>query len=300
MEYKFTLGSWNTEALNEDGSVPQNYTVEILNDTSIQISISKWKENKTRKISGQITGTVKYHRNFSGEGIKPRDIIVWLPPDYEKEKTKRYPVLYMHDGENIFDPATSSFGVDWRLDETADSLIKANEIQEIIMVGIYNTSNRSAEYADTDTGKLYMKFVVNELKPFIDSNYRTKPDRNNTATGGSSSGGLISFMLAWEYPNIFSKAACISPAFYIEDIDYLKTVKNYNGSKKQIKIYIDDGGIGLENKLQPGIDSMLVLLKGKNYIEGKDLLFYKDISAQHSEFYWGNRAWRFLKFLFSN
>ncbi len=298
LEYKFTLGSWNNEALNNNGSIPQNYTLKVTKDTLINISISKWKENPKRKLTGQITGTVKYHRNFSGKGIKPRDIIVWLPPGYEKDKNKRYPVLYMHDGENIFDPATSSFGIDWRLDETADSLISTNKIQKIIIVGIYNTINRSAEYAETDTGRLYMKFIVNKLKPFIDKNYRTKPDRENTATGGSSSGGLISFMLIWEYPNIFSKAACLSPAFYIDNIDYLDNVKNYSGKKKNIKIYIDDGGIGLEQRLQPGIDSMLVLLKDKNYVEGKDLMYFKDNEAQHSEFYWGKRAWKFLKFLF--
>ena len=80
---------------------------------------------------------------------------------------------------------------------------------KIIIVGIYNTIRPFSEYAETETGRLYMKFIVNKLKPFIDKNYRTKPDRENTATGGSSLGGLISFMLVWEYPNIFSKAACL-------------------------------------------------------------------------------------------
>ncbi len=298
LEYKFTLGSWNTEALNNDGTAPSNYSLKVINDTTIEFSISKWKHSEQSKILGQITGTVKYYRNFSGQGIKPRDIVIWLPPNYEKEKTKRYPVLYMHDGENIFDPNTSTFGIDWGLDETADSLIKAKKIQDIIIVGIYNTVNRSAEYAETDTGRLYMKFIVNKLKPFIDKNYRTKPDKINTATGGSSLGGLISFMLVWEYPNIFSKAACISPAFYIENIDYLDNVKDYNGLKKNIKIYMDIGSIGLEQKLQPGIDSMIQLLKQKNLLVGKDLMFYKDKNAQHSEYYWGKRSWRFLEFLF--
>ena len=298
LEYKFTLGSWNNEALNNDGTVSQNKSLQVLADTTIFYSIQKWKKNETNRINGQITGTVKYHKNFDFEGLKSRDIIVWLPPGYQKEKTKRYPVLYMHDGENIFDPSTSSFGVDWQLDETADSLIKTNKIEGIIIVGIYNTSDRSAEYGNTDTGRLYMKLIVNKLKPFIDKTYRTKPGRENTATGGSSLGGLISFMLAWEYPNVFSKAACISPAFYIENIDYLNTVKNYNGVKKQIKIYIDDGSIGLEKRLQPGIDSMLILLKQKNFDEGKDYIFYKAADAQHSEFYWAKRAWRFLEFFF--
>ncbi|MDZ7624776.1 MAG: carbohydrate-binding module family 20 domain-containing protein [Ignavibacteriaceae bacterium] len=111
LEFKITRGSWNTEALSNDGAVPDNYFVEILNDTTIEIKITLWADQVERKLSrgdaygkGQITGIVKYHRNFQGEGIKPRDIIVWLPPGYESDLNNNYPVLYMHDGQNIVDP----------------------------------------------------------------------------------------------------------------------------------------------------------------------------------------------------
>ncbi len=300
LEFKFTQGSWLSEALDSNGTVQANYFFTVKKDTAIKFIINNWKKDTAKKNYGQITGVVKYHSNFKGKGIKPRDVIVWLPPGYDEEVNDRYPVLYMHDGQNIIDPNTSSFGVDWQLDETADSLIKANAIQKIIIVGIYNTNLRSKEYADTDIGRSYRHFIVNELKPFIDETYRTKPDAANTATAGSSLGGLVSFMLVWEFPNVFSKTACISPAFFIEDIDYLTAVKNYSSYKKPIKVYIDDGGVGLEERLQPGIDSMLVLLKQNNYQMGKDLMFYKDSTAQHSETAWAQRTWRFLEFFFGN
>lgn len=297
LEFKFTKGSWGSEALNENGSIPGNETLKVLNDTIIYEKINNWKDSRVN-LKSQITGNVHYRKNFNGKDILPRDIIVWLPPSYDSLSNKKYPVLYMQDGQNVFDPGTSSFGVDWQIDETTDSLIKIKAIEEIIVVGIYNTYQRGSEYNQTDLGYAYMRFIVKELKPFIDSTYHTLPDRKNTAVGGSSSGGLISFMMLWEYPDIFSKAACISPAFKISDIDFVSSVKNYSGNKKDIKIYIDNGGVGLEKELQPGIDEMLIALKDKGYMENQDLLWVKDSSAEHDEAAWAKRVYRFLEFFF--
>jgi len=198
LEFKFTRGSWENEALNDDGSTPVNYTIDVSTDTSVTYNIKLWADQVERKIEGQITGKVKYHRNFKGDEIKPRDIIVWLPPGYESDLNKNYPVLYMHDGQNIMDPNTSTFHVDWQIDEAADSLIRKGLIEPIIIVGIYNTADRNNEYSENNLGYYYMNFIVDSLKPFIDRNYRTKPDRINTATGGASLGGLISLMLLWD------------------------------------------------------------------------------------------------------
>ncbi len=298
IEFKFTKGSWDSEALNDNESTPGNIIIKVLHDTSINYRINHWKNSRS-KIAGQITGKVIYHNNFKGKNILPRNIIVWLPPSYDSLPNKHYPVLYMHDGQNIFDPATSSFGVDWQIDETADSLIKSDAIREIIIVGIYNTYQRRVEYVNCDTGYAYMKFIVDELKPFIDKTYRTLPERNSTAVGGSSLGGLISFMLAWEYPNIFSMAACLSPAFKIDKIDYVSSVLDYSGPKKPIKFYIDNGGVGLDEKLQPGVDEMISALKEKRYEQGKDLYWFFDLTAEHNERAWSKRVWRFLEYFFS-
>lgn len=289
VEYKFTLGSWDREAANANGQPLQNFVANVVNDTLIDHDILFWKTGATvKKILGKITGKVTYHRQLSGENIIPRDIIVWVPPDYEVNKKKRYPVVYMHDGQNIFDPVTSSFGVDWQIDESSDSLIKNKIVKPYIVVGIYNTSNRMKEYTPGEDGQAYMKFVVNNVKPLIDATYRTLPDAKNTVVGGSSAGGLISFMLAWEYPTVFSKAICMSPAFKVMHIDYVKSVKE-SKERKNVFFYIDNGGVGLESQLQPGIDDMITALNQRGYQESKDY-FYEIIPlAKHSEPDWAKR-----------
>ena len=300
LEYKFTLGGWNMEALNDKGETPNNSLLTVANDSIVTVTINHWGSapQKRNPFKGQITGEVKYHKNFPGKGLLPRDIIVWLPPSYEKEKQKRYPVLYAHDGQNLFDPSTSSFGVDWQLDEKADSLIRHGKIKEIIIVGIYNTPERSKEYFAGDTGKSYMKFIVKELKPFIDKTYRTLPDRKNTASLGSSAGGLFSFMLAWEYNDVFSKAACVSPAFFIKGLDYITPVLEYKGKRKDIKIYIDCGGVGLDSLLLEGTEKMLAALQERGYKKGKDYLWFFDKTGEHNEQNWARRVWRPLEYFY--
>jgi predicted alpha/beta superfamily hydrolase len=302
LEFKFTKGSWESEALADNGLVPFNNVLMIRKDTIVYYSIRKWKDqpgkNNQRRYKGQITGMVNYIKNMEGKGIKPRDIIVWLPPTYSTDTAKRYPVLYMHDGQNIFDPKTSSFGVDWQLDETADSLIKAGLIRELIIVGIYNTPDRSVEYGDTPLGNKYMDFIITKLKPYIDKNFRTLPDRANTATGGSSLGALISFMLIWGHPEVFSQAACLSPAFHIADINFVKVVDSYSGPKKPLRIYVDVGTVDLDSTLKPGSDEMVNELVKKGYKLDKDLYYFIDEGATHNESAWAKRNWRYLEFMF--
>lgn len=299
IEFKVTRGSWANEALNDDGSVPSNYIIEVKKDTTIQITVKLWADDSEgRKKEGQITGIVKYHLKVAADNLKPRDIIVWLPPNYYLDDNKRYPVLYMHDGQNIIDPRTSAFQVDWQIDEAADSLIRRELIEPIIIVGTYNTANRRSEYSENDTGYAYMKFIVDSLKPFIDKSYRTISSREFTATGGSSMGGLISFMLVWEYPDIFSKAICMSPAFRVRRFDFVDNVETYSGEKKKIQMYIDNGGDELDTQIQLGVDDMLKALTEKGYSEGKDYYWFRDKDAPHNEISWSKRIWRALIYLF--
>lgn len=297
LEFKFTLGNWEREALNDDESIPGNYKIVVDADTVLNFTISKWAKQGSKKISGQITGNVKYHREFKSNFTRSRDIIIWLPENYYSSE-QRYPVLYMQDGQNVFDPSTSAFGYDWRVDETTDSLIRNNCMKPIIIVGIYNTSERSSEYSPNDTGKAYMKFVTEELKPFVDKQYRTIPDRNNTSVAGSSMGGLISFMLLWEYPNIFSKAACLSPAFKIGRFDYVSNVVNTTNIPDDILIYIDNGEIELEALLQPGVDEMMNTLESKGFVKEKNLFWKKFENAYHNEQAWAERFYLPLKLFF--
>jgi len=133
VEYKITRGSWETEAVNTDGTVPGNAVLNVASNETVNITVANWRDvlrkDVERKIEGQITGTIKYHSHMEADGILPRDVIVWLPPGYEKATEKRYPVLYAHDGQNAFDPTTSFLGVDWQIDETADRLIREKKLQ---------------------------------------------------------------------------------------------------------------------------------------------------------------------------
>lgn len=290
IEFKFTRGNWNLEALDKSGNIPLNNSLLVKNDTTIYIQILNWKDFV--EFESTITGTIHTYSNWEYEGLLPRDVLVWLPDIYFTDTTRYFPVIYAHDGQNLFDRNTASFGNEWRFDEIAESLITSKSIKPLIVVGLYSTEQRQQEYSYLPIGQKYIEFIINEVKPFVDKNYRTLPDRNNTATLGASMGGLISFIMVWEYDDIFSKAACFSPAFKIRDLDYVKVIENENKVKKDISLYIDNGDIGIEAELQPGIDDMFGLLKNRGYELGKRVTWYLDENAEHNEMAWSKRLWR--------
>ena len=142
VEFKITRGSWHSQAIYVRGVIPDNVRFVVRSDTVVTLRPVSWQDLEAQSAGG-IVGMVRYHRGLTGEGLRyPRDVIVWLPPSYERSPRRRYPVLYMHDGQNVFDPSTSFIGFDWRADEVSDSLIKAGTIDELIIVGIYNTPDR--------------------------------------------------------------------------------------------------------------------------------------------------------------
>jgi predicted alpha/beta superfamily hydrolase len=246
----------------------------------------------------EILGKVEYHKDvFSPILNNKRDIVVWLPIGYNAQKNpnKKYPVLYMHDGQNILDPKTAYVGKDWRVDETVMKLIKQKKIREIIVVGIYNTPDRLDEYSWSEKGQNYLKFIVTELKPFIDSMYKTLSDKHNTAIMGSSMGGLISFYAAWHYPNVFSMAGCMSGSFYYNNDRSIKLLEEYTGQKKHVKFYIDHGEDGNVRGQR-----MFVELSKKGYVIGQDIDYFYSPGAEHNEKEWAARLERPLLFFFGN
>jgi predicted alpha/beta superfamily hydrolase len=298
LEYKITRGGWTNQAIYQDGVVPGNSRLIARVDTEILIKPATWSDFGFNK-EGGIVGEVRYHRGLKGKGLRyARDLIVWLPPSYEKEPDRRYPVLYMHDGQNIIDPGTSFAGYDWRVDEVADSLIREGKMMEIIVVGIYNSPDRMVEYSDESTGKAYAEFIVRVVKPLIDSTYRTLSDKVHTAVMGSSLGGLVSFLCAWWYPDVFSKAACLSSVFSYNGGKILKEVEEYGGPRKDIRVYMDCGGYAGEAALKPGMDRMVGLLREKGFKQGVDFVSFFDATADHSERAWAARVWRPLEFFF--
>ena len=296
IEFKLTLGAWESEALDAQGRTPQNTRLIAQNDTTVMILVPKWK--KASKIKSKVTGSVRYHKKFHSAKLgNDRDVIVWLPPDYEKENPRRYPVLYAHDGQNLFDPSTAFAGVDWAIDEAADSLIRAGKIEPIIVVGIANTLDRMNEYT-TAKGKEYSAFIINELKPFIDANYRTLPDRDHTAVMGSSLGGLISFYLAWENPHVFSMAACLSGSWMRDNDAVFRLIEDDTTAAPDIKLYIDHGSEGDEGRYAWIYRTIRDTLIGRGFVLGKNLVYNFGIGDAHNESAWARRVWRPLAFFF--
>jgi predicted alpha/beta superfamily hydrolase len=242
---------------------------------------------------------VHYHRKLKSESLRhARDLIVWLPPSYFTNRRKRFPVLYVHDGQNMIDPATSFVGVPWGIDEIGTKLVHKGRIKEFIAVGIYNTPDRYSEYAGGPRGKSYAEFVCNKVKPLIDHTYRTLSDAGNTANLGASMGGLIAFLIPWWYPDVISGGGCFSSALLWNKNAIIKEVDAYDGPKKKIKIYLDCGMQNMDASLVPGYRDMVSVLKRKGYRKGIDLEYFFDPKGDHTEKDWSRRVWRALVLFF--
>jgi predicted alpha/beta superfamily hydrolase len=259
-----------------------------------------------------LTGDIRVHMGFHSTILNnDRDVLVYLPPGYDASKGKRYSVFYMHDGQNLFDGATSFIpGQEWRVDETAQALIAAGKIEPLIIVGIYNAGKeRINEYTPAEDAKykmggkadLYGRMLVEELKPFIDSHYRTK-DARHTGLGGSSLGGLVSLYVALKYPGVFGRAAVVSPSVWFANKQIVHYVEALP-SKPKVRIWLDIGtkeGQTAEDAQQTVNDARLLrdtLIK-KGWQVGKDLDYYEAEGALHNEGAWAARVERILTFLF--
>lgn len=292
LEFKITRGSYFKEALyNGNGHSAQPIKLKITKDTAVVLNPSNWNDIYQRSI----VGTVRYHHNFSSTYLRnTRNVVVWLPPSYEENPKKSYPVLYANDGQNLFDHTNLS-GSEWRMDEIADSLMRKGEIEEFIIVGIANTKDRWIEYNGTPEGENYLKFIVTELKPFIDKTYRTKTDKSNTAIIGSSMGGLISFYALYDYPDIFSKAACLSSGFFFDDGDIMSKIKSDLSPFRNSKIYLDCGGKDLDYDFLPTNQLVKELLNNDKQIS---VLYEEFPEDPHNEVAWSSRLDIPFKFLF--
>ena len=244
--------------------------------------------------------------------VAPRRVDVWLPPGYDTNSGAHYPVLYMHDGQNIFDPVTSYGGVSWEVDQALCRLLQAGKARPAIIVGVWNTGlGRFPEYmpqkavtggslalyaggpviaTDTICSDAYLKYLATELKPLIDRTYRTQPEAANTLVMGSSMGGLISAYALVEYPGIFGAAGCVSTHWPVGDgvvIDYLAKHLPKPGSHKW---YFDFGTATLDAGYEPYQRRMDAVLRAAGYTEGRDWLTRKFSGAEHSERSWRERV----------
>ena len=228
-----------------------------------------------------------------------RRIWIYLPPDYEVSE-KFYPVLYMHDGQRIFDDSTDRFSKEWQVDETLNELFAAGD-SGIIVVGIdHGGTQRIDEYSPWvvtnfggGEGSLYVDFIVNTLKPYIDSNYRTRPEREFTSIMGSSMGGLISMYAAIEHQNVFSKAGIFSPSFWFSD----EAFTHVTSTRKQfdMRFYLIAGEP--ETTIVPGMTTMYNTLQEAGFSQS-EMFFMIHPDGHHIAEYWGREFPNAYQWLF--
>lgn len=256
--------------------------------------------------AGSLPSRLRKHEQFASRLMdEKRDIIVYLPPMYDAQLDRHYPVLLMQDGQNLFDSETSFIkGNYWRMGETADQMIASGEIEPLIIVGIYNTGpQRIQEYTPVEDNRLgggradtYGQMLVEELKPFLEHTYRTLPGPENWGMGGSSLGGLVTLYLGLRYTWVFGKLAVMSPSVWWRGRAILKTVAQIQ-RKPDLKIWLDIGTREGRRTLAD-VRALRKALVAREWKRGQDLAYMEAKGGEHSEWAWAQRVAPMLKFLF--
>lgn len=247
-----------------------------------------------------VVGSLKVKTELYSPQLKNgRQVLAYLPPSYESS-SQRYPVIYMHDGQNLFD-ALTSFAGEWGVDETMQAL--SREGLEAIVVGIPNNEKRQNEYNPYDNrrfgkgrGDAYVRYIVETVKPEIDSAFRTLPDNPHTGIMGSSMGGLISLYAYLQYPQVFGFAGAMSPAFWIAAQEIIRLIERL--PRRDGKLYIDIGTGEMPRRtgMLPVVPRIVAHLKEKGY----HLKYVEERGGLHNEDAWRRRLPDALRFLLAN
>jgi enterochelin esterase-like enzyme len=246
------------------------------------------------------------HEQFGSRHLhNQRDFIVYLPPGYHEQPQRSFPVLYLHDGQNLFDGSTSFIpGNYWHVGETADFMIHQGLVQPLIIVGIYNYGrHRLREYTPTRAPKLgggsanrYAKFLLDEVRPFLRNNYRILEGPENTGIGGSSLGGLVSLYLGLRWPKIFGSIAALSPSVWWNERVILRFAAATT-VRPLPRIWLDIG-TNEGPRILDDVERFRDILIGKGWQLGRDLHYQRVEGGEHNEAAWAQRVGPFLHFLF--
>lgn len=335
VEYKFLRGpSWETVEKGGNNEELPNRRLLISSDVGEQIvlhCVRRWADrprlaNTSAEFNqpGQggplarvstLTGDIRAHHRFHSPQFKnARTIMVYVPPGYDDTPDERYPVLYMHDGNNIFDAKTSATGVEWGVDEAAERLIAQGRIRKVIIVGIHNTPQRTKEYAPfkdvTYGGGLadaYLEFIIATLKPFIDKTYRTLPRREHTGLAGSSLGGLVSLYALFKHPDVFGYAGVVSPALWWAKRKIFPFLRK-SEAPRPIRIWLDigteegepTGPLAEFTKAVADCRRLADLLRAKGYQDQRHLHYEEVEGGRHHEMDWAARVDRMLLYFFGS
>ncbi len=269
-----------------------------------------------------LIGTLHHYSGVPSAFIKPRNVETWLPPDYDENHAEGYAVLYMHDGQNLFEPQKSFIGVDWGLDETLTALGRKGEIPPTMVVAVWNTPKRLYEYLPQQPycchlsrhlrrfvrkqyggmpiSDNYLRFLVHELKPLVDSRYRTRPEQASTFVMGSSMGGLISLYAICEYPRVYAGAGCLSTHWPMAHEPLTTYLKARLPAPGRHRIYLDYGSEADRAGYRYRQKRVERLLRDQGYEFGTDFLSKYYAGDPHSETAWRARVQVPLRFLLKN
>jgi predicted alpha/beta superfamily hydrolase len=250
-------------------------------------------------------GQLRKHEGFRSRFLRnQRDLIVYLPPGYHDQPWRRFPVLYLHDGQNLFDRATAFAGVDWNVQGAADQLIGGGSVEPLIIVGIYNTGkSRIFEYTPTKAPKLgggradrYAKFLLQEVMPFVQQEYRALAGASSTGIGGSSLGALVSLYFGLKLPQTFGKIAALSPSVWWNQ----RMIHRFAAAapvNPRPSIWLD---IGTKEgpRIVPEVEQFRDVLLQKGWRLGEDLHYERVEGGEHNEAAWAQRIGRVLQFLY--
>ena len=235
-----------------------------------------------------------------------RGVWIYLPPTYDENPAARFPVVYMHDGQNLFNPATAFGGQPWYAQDALNQGAESGAIREAIIVGVENTADRINEYTPTrDTGRmtggrgeLYLRMLVEEVKPLIDRSYRTLPGRGDTVLVGSSLGGLISTWAGVRRGDVFGHIGALSPSTWWDDRMLLREAATLRGlATRPLRVYVDSGDAGDSRDGVADTAMLADVLRAAGYRDGVDLRYVMQPGATHNEVYWARRLPGALGFL---
>ena len=303
ISFKFTKGKWGEEECQLNGNPIENRTYSFgkLKDT-VKVSIKKWSDVKNQhKQSTASKNVIVFAENFQIPQLnRTRKVSVYLPPNYETSN-ENFPVLYMLDGQNVFDVSTSYSG-EWEVDETLNKIFGETGFALIVVAIDHGEDKRLSEYSAWDNekygkgeGSEFLKFLVSNLKPEIDKSFRTEKEAKNTAIMGSSLGGLFTHYAAIEKPDIFGKAGVFSPSFWYakDSYPFTKNATNIANSK----LYYLAGEKEGETMVKP-MREMLALMKENGFSEQN--IYSKIVpEGMHSESFWKTEFEQAIKWLFN-
>ncbi|MEZ5998052.1 MAG: alpha/beta hydrolase-fold protein [Hyphomonas sp.] len=310
-EYKFTLGSWQREGLGPSGTVMANMVLRV-GETSAHQQVVDFKKDNREYIADVANAGIVGHLDYwldvpSTHLSKTRNVSIWTPPGYEDHPEKTYRVIYMTDGQNLFDPRIANTGTDWGADETMVALADQG-IEPAIIVSSWSTSKRFEEYSPWHGGEDYAQFLIDELMPRVEAAYRVKTGPENTFHAGSSMGGLISFYLVTHHPDVFGACGCLSTHFPLSPEVVVQMFPDFHGGstpdKKPylytdieagmkpppgVRYWFDYGTRGLDAEYGPTHAVLHDWLIDNGLVEGRDFVVRQYDGATHNEASWRAR-----------